>query len=287
MSDSKKTKETIKAYFYIGVVLIMAVSVILHYIVPNEKVSNICGIICSISACILLFKCLLIQHAKEAEKKKTKENKTKENKEEIKKEETKEAEIIKEETKRNESLQNDIKDTDTELKEADIESEKTVAEDKDDFEISDEIKSRFEYMQLLADILEENDIDNFKFPKPTTYNAIKSKEHELEIQLPEEYKSYIMLSNGFRDEGSEIYPINRVEQFNVPGGWVFNGYYAIGEYIGDGSLILCDSEGKVYYGDHAYNEVEETTFGEFIDEQIIRNMIDSCRDNNVEIPERV
>ncbi len=143
------------------------------------------------------------------------------------------------------------------------------------------MKKKFNRIAVLANALEENDIDNFKFPEPVSQEQIDEWEKSNNAKLPTGYKNFIALANGFRKSGSEIYPLSNITKLDFPDD--FKGYYAIGSFIGDGSLILSDAEGNFYYGDHCFG-VEKGEFEEFIDKWIIRPMLEHFTDNSIEIP---
>lgn len=146
------------------------------------------------------------------------------------------------------------------------------------------IKEMFDDIVLIANILEENDIDSFKFPKGVSEEDIKNWEKENSVLLPEGYKSFILLANGFRNHGSEVYPLGQITRLDFPD--EFKGYYEIGSYIGDGSLILVDNEGNFYYGDHV-DGVDKSTFEDFIEKWILDDMKESLEDNDIEMPENL
>lgn len=66
-------------------------------------------------------------------------------------------------------------------------------------------------------------------------------EKENNILLPDGYRSFLLLANGFRNHGTEIYSLEQITQLGFPED--YKGYYVIGSYIGDGSLILVDDKG--------------------------------------------
>ena len=146
------------------------------------------------------------------------------------------------------------------------------------------VKEMFDDIVLIAGILEENDIDNFKFPKGISEEELKNWEKENGVLLPEGYKSFLLLANGFRNHGSEVYPLSQITRLDFPD--EYKGYYAIGSYIGDCSLILVDDKGNFYYGDHVYG-VEQSTFEEFVEKWILDDMKESLKDNGVKMPENL
>lgn len=70
----------------------------------------------------------------------------------------------------------------------------------------------FDDIVIIADTLEEND-------------AI----------LPEGYKSFLLLTNGYRNHGTEIFALVRITLLDFPDD--YRGYFAIGSYIGDESSL--------------------------------------------------
>lgn len=173
---------------------------------------------------------------------------------------------------------------DAECKDVDIKGIDIVNTDIEEKEnISDNpMKARFDTIYLLADILEENGINNFKFPKGIKNEKIIEWEQTNHVLLPKSYKEFLVLSNGFRNGRSEIYPLEQVLKLDAPD--EFKEYYSIGGYIGDGSLLLTDGKGEFYYGDHV-NGVEQSTFEEFVDNWIIKNMKEELKDNQIEVPD--
>ena len=131
------------------------------------------------------------------------------------------------------------------------------------------VKEIFNDIVTLANILEENDIDTFKFPKECKLEAITEWEKENNIQLPQGYKEFISLTNGFKYGGTQILPLEKIEMVNEPE--EIKGYYMLGSYIGDGSLLLSDKFGRFYCDDHAFG-IKETEFSLFLEEDILYYM---------------
>ncbi|MBP3325908.1 MAG: SMI1/KNR4 family protein [Coprococcus sp.] len=138
------------------------------------------------------------------------------------------------------------------------------------------MKDRFDEIIRIGDILESNGIDFVKQGKGTDRASIQEWENLNKIILPEDYKNFILLADGLSYGMTEIYPLKMVRKCEL---WA-EGYYAIGSFIGDGSLILCDANGGVYYADHVTG-IDKTTFKDFIEEWIIRYMIDELGDNGI------
>ena len=128
----------------------------------------------------------------------------------------------------------------------------------------------------LGDILDENGIDFVRKKAATDEENIKNIENQLCITLPEDYKKFLLYANGLSYGSSEVHPVEEVCKYEFD-----NKYYIIGAFIGDGSLVVSDNEGNVYYYDHEFG-VEETTFTDFLDKWIIRLQKDDLKDNGVE-----
>lgn len=143
------------------------------------------------------------------------------------------------------------------------------------------IKELFDDIILLADIIEDNGIDTYKIQKGIEYEKIKEWEENNEVRLPEGYKEFIVLANGFSYGSTQILPLEKIDVIDVPE--EFKGFYMIGSYIGDGSLILSDKNGNFYYGDHAFG-LEHVDFLKFLENDILRYMKDDLKDNNISIP---
>lgn len=146
------------------------------------------------------------------------------------------------------------------------------------------VKDMFDDIVLIADMLEENDIDNFKFPKGISEEDIQEWEKENSVVLPDGYKSFLFLANGFSNHGAEIYPLNQITQLDFPED--YKGYYAIGSYIGDGSLALVDDKGNFYLGDHV-DEITKSTFEEFIEKWFLDDMKEALEDNDIKLPKKL
>ena len=129
----------------------------------------------------------------------------------------------------------------------------------------------------LGDILDENGIDFVRKKAATNDENIKNIENQLGITLPEDYKKFLLCANGLSYGSSEVHSVEEVCKFEFD-----NQYYIIGTFIGDGSLVVSDSEGNVYYYDHEFG-VEATTFADCLDKWIIRLQKNDLKDNGIEI----
>ena len=134
----------------------------------------------------------------------------------------------------------------------------------------------FNEIMCLGDILDENGIDFVRKKAATNDENIKNIENQLGITLPEDYKKFLLCANGLSYGSSEVHPVEEVCKYEFD-----NKYYIIGAFIGDGSLVVSDSEGNVYYYDHEFG-VDATTFADFLNEWIIRLQKDDLKDNGIE-----
>ncbi len=146
------------------------------------------------------------------------------------------------------------------------------------------IKELFDDIVIIADTLEENDIDNYKFPKGISHDEINHWEKENDAILPEGYKSFLLLANGFHNHGTEIYSLDRITRLDFPDD--YKGYFAIGSYIGDGTFIFTDNKGNFCCGDHI-NGVHESTFEEFVEKWILEDMKDSLEEHGLKMPKKL
>lgn len=161
-------------------------------------------------------------------------------------------------------------------------SEKT-SEDKAETKKTNKnpMQNIFEEIIRLSGILEENGINFVKRKTGTTEVRLNDAENELLLCLPEDYKNILLLSNGLTYGGTEIYPIEQVRKTRLTDNPEVNKYYIIGAYIGDGSHIVIDNKGDVYYLDHVRG-IEETTFIEFINTWLIDIMKDDLAENDID-----
>lgn len=126
------------------------------------------------------------------------------------------------------------------------------------------IKELYDEIMRLGDIVEEKGIDFVKSNGPAKKSAIDQWQNENGIKLPDEYKKFIILSNGIKYGMTSILPIEQVKKSEGQ----FGGYYVIGDFIGDGSLFLMDDVGEFYTGDHVFG-IKKTDFKDFIKTWII------------------
>lgn len=136
----------------------------------------------------------------------------------------------------------------------------------------------FKEMILLSSILDEKDIARAKYSEGTSVEAIVDWEASNNVILPDKYKYFLTLANGFRYRMEEIFPLERIQKLKIPK--EFKGYYWIGEFIGDGSLLLTDGKGELYYGDHVRG-IEKGYFEGFLEKSFLSQMEQDLIDESV------
>lgn len=132
------------------------------------------------------------------------------------------------------------------------------------------MQERFDTICAYSMRLEAVGYDIYKIYLPTNIKEkINLWEKEHQIVLPQGYKDWLLLSDGFDDiSGTQLYPLEAISQYPFPD---YEDYYIIGSYIGDGSDIVIDKIGGCYELDHVYG-LEATTFETFIDRWAIETL---------------
>lgn len=103
--------------------------------------------------------------------------------------------------------------------------------------------------------------DEKTFP-PQTTKQIENWERIYNVVLPKEYREFLLLSDGLVSNifGGELFalddivrcPYEETEEYSDKQ----RDYFIIGNYIGDGSMLLCDMEGNFYELDQCCGAVE-------------------------------
>lgn len=180
------------------------------------------------------------------------------------------------ENKKKEVTKESVKELSSTLDGSDIESMKTSDEVSKEFFKDNCMRELYDEIMNLGDIAEENGINIVKSKMPVDENSIVKWQNENGITLPEEYKALLLLSNGIKYGMTSICPIEQVKKDRGQ----FDGYYVIGDFIGDGSLLLMDDDGKIYEGDHELG-IKETEFKQFIESWIIDALKDDLKEYNL------
>ena len=145
---------------------------------------------------------------------------------------------------------------------------------------------RFIKISEYCEKLEEANYDCYKLFEPVSAEKIKKWENEHNAKLPEGYKNWLLLSNGFEmSNTANFLPLEGVgsrEKCCLPLEEVENeeNYYCIGYYIGDGSELLTDSNGIFYELDHGFG-LKRTSFNCFLDDWIIEHLEDSMQETGL------
>ena len=112
-----------------------------------------------------------------------------------------------------------------------------------------------------AVILGDNKIKYYQFPYNVPEIIEQWEQHNCMI-LPEAYKEFLLFSDGFENDRTELYSLKNVTKILVQN--EFNGYFEIGKQTIDGSLLLLDEKGDFYY-EKGENGLEQVTFEEYVD----------------------
>ncbi|MDE6092568.1 MAG: SMI1/KNR4 family protein [Ruminococcus sp.] len=115
-----------------------------------------------------------------------------------------------------------------------------------------------------------SETENEEMYPPATVEQIEKWERLHNVILPEEYKEFLLLSDGMRSYifGGELFSLNEI--IKCPPEEIEEyldeqkDYFIIGNYIGDGSDLLCDREGNFYECDH-YCGLEESDLLSFLE----------------------
>lgn len=136
---------------------------------------------------------------------------------------------------------------------------------------SESIKSN----NIMADFIYEiyklySETENEETFPPQTTRQIENWERIYNAVLPEEYKEFLLLSDGLVSNifGGELFslddivrcPYEETEEYSDEK----KDYFIIGNYIVDGSMLLCDRGGNFYELDHDYG-IEESDLLSFLE----------------------
>lgn len=137
------------------------------------------------------------------------------------------------------------------------------------------MNKRFKKILEYCEKIEEADYDSYKICPPASKEEVDKWEEENQVILPVSYKAWLFLANGFEmGSTAEIFPLQRIEKCSFP---EFEDYFVVGEYIGDGSMLLIDRVGNFYEFDHAFG-MEEKAFEKFLDDWVIEHLIDNLKE---------
>lgn len=143
------------------------------------------------------------------------------------------------------------------------------------------MKERFNKIVEYCEKIENANYDSYTICLAASIEDIEKWEKENQVILPLAYKEWLLLANGF-EMGStvELFPLHKVEKCLFP---EYKDYYVVGEYIGDGSMLLIDKIGNFYEFDHAFG-LNEKAFEKFLDNWIIEHLIDNLKEIGIYQP---
>ena len=128
-----------------------------------------------------------------------------------------------------------------------------------------------------AVILRDNEIKHYQFPYGVPKKIEEWEQHNCVI-LPEAYKEFMLFSDGFENDRTELYSLRDATKIISQN--AFNGYFEIGKQIGDGSLLLMDEKGDFYCGNRE-NGLEHIIFEEYVKTWILDEMEKLIENNNI------
>ena len=117
-----------------------------------------------------------------------------------------------------------------------------------------------EYCTRLAAV----NYDRYKFYRPVSLTDIESWEQQHCAKLPEDYRNWLMLSDGFSCSAEDFLPLAEICPCPEPD---YADYFILGHYGGDGSMLLTDKHGTFFKLDHSRG-LTETTFETFLDKWV-------------------
>lgn len=127
--------------------------------------------------------------------------------------------------------------------------------------------------------LEAAAYDCYKLYSPASAEDICSWERDNGISLPEELKSWYMLSNGFdMNSTADILPISSIREYTFDDIEELDRCFIVGHYIGDGSMLIIDGCGNFYEFDHAYCRLYKLSFRDFLVKWVIDRLEDNMYD---------
>ncbi len=143
------------------------------------------------------------------------------------------------------------------------------------------MNERFQKISKYCEMIEEADYDFYTICPPALKEDVEKWEEANEVTLPVAYKEWLLLTNGFEmSSTAEIFPLHKVEKCSFP---EYEDYYVVGEYIGDGSMLLIDKVGNFYEFDHAFG-LEEKAFEKFLDDWVTEHLIDNLKEIGIYEP---
>lgn len=129
------------------------------------------------------------------------------------------------------------------------------------------LSEKFNYIKHCCDVIEDAGVNCYKLFAPVSPKETAKWETDNSAALPGDLKSWLLLSNGFKmGSSADILPLEHIRPFppEINGG-EYAGYFIAGHYIGDGSALVFNKDGRFFELDHAYDKLEEMTFEEFLD----------------------
>ena len=133
------------------------------------------------------------------------------------------------------------------------------------------LTEKFEQIKGYCEVIEDADYASYRLYSPANAEDTAKWEADNSAKLPEGYKDWLLLSNGFEmGSAADILPLENVCAYPFED---HRGMFIIGHYIGDGSMLVCGKDGRFFELDHAFG-LKEMTFERFLDDWVIDNLED-------------
>ncbi|MDE6727834.1 MAG: SMI1/KNR4 family protein [Oscillospiraceae bacterium] len=140
------------------------------------------------------------------------------------------------------------------------------------------LTAKFEQIKWYCKAIDDADYACYKLYPPANAEDIAKWEADNSARLPEGFKSWLLLSNGFEmSSAADLLPLENICAYPFED---HRGLYIVGHYIGDGSMLVSDKDGRFFELDHAFG-LKEMTFEQFLDDWIMCCL----KDNMLEIEE--
>ncbi len=124
---------------------------------------------------------------------------------------------------------------------------------------------KFHEIESYCTKLAEVGYDHYHFYRPVSMQTIEEWEQLHHVRLPADYRSWLCFSDGFSCSTEEFLPLSQIRPCPLP---EYSDYLILGNYGGDGSLLLADPDGGFYKLDHSRGLIP-TIFEKFLDKWVV------------------
>ena len=129
------------------------------------------------------------------------------------------------------------------------------------------VNERFDRIKKCCEAIDDVDYARYRMFNPASTETVAKWEADNSAKLPEGLKSWLILSNDFEmGSAADLLPLENICPYPFED---HEGMIIVGHYIGDGSMLVSDKDGRFYELDHAFG-LKEMTFEKFLDEWVDR-----------------